>query len=189
MTRPAYCTSCGELKKPDSNYCIWCGKPFESHLSEDIQSLTYLLNELPEMLGKGMISQEQLVDIEQMYGRRLEALNQVLADKKVMSAHDDKVEQVSYPASVSAPPLDPGVPAIKWTEIASWGAIQAPSLLLFVGAFLMVMAALIFVVTAGEDVSSTGKFVLVSGFTLGFLLAGAICYQFHRVILAGRVST
>ncbi|MDA1096981.1 MAG: hypothetical protein O3B84_06975, partial [Chloroflexi bacterium] len=58
--------------------------------------------------------------------------------------------------------------------VAPWLADQAPNLLLYMGAFLIVMAALIIL-----------NLVALLPLTLGFLVVGGYCRRFPRVVLAG----
>jgi len=62
----------------------------------------------------------------------------------------------------------------------------APALLLYVGAFLIVVSAIIFVNVSGEQISDAVKLTLMLGGTIGFLVAGVVCWRFSRVQLAGR---
>src|SRR3989337_110232 len=55
---------------------------------------------------------------------------------------------------------------------------RAPSLLLYVGAFLIVVSALIFVNVSGEQISDNTKLVLMLVGTIAFVVAGLAC---HRV--------
>ncbi len=87
----------------------------------------------------------------------------------------------------SVPPAPPRPreprPEFDW----SWLAEQQANLFLFAGAFLTVVAALIYVGYSGEAVSGGLKMVLLSGYTLAFLAAGDVCMRIKRVEAAGRV--
>ncbi|HEV8468157.1 MAG TPA: hypothetical protein VGR46_01010, partial [Candidatus Limnocylindria bacterium] len=63
---------------------------------------------------------------------------------------------------------------------------RAPSLLLYVGAFLVVVAALIFVNVSGQQISDSVKLGLMLAGTAGFIAAGLLCHRIPRVEEAGR---
>jgi hypothetical protein len=63
---------------------------------------------------------------------------------------------------------------------------RAPSLLLYLGAFLVVVAALIFVNVSGQQISDSLRLALMIVGTLGFLGAGLVCHRIPRVEEAGR---
>jgi len=79
----------------------------------------------------------------------------------------------------AAPPRQPA----DW----SWLVEQQANLFLFAGAFLTVVAALIYVGYSGQAVDGSLKMALLVGYTLAFLTAGAICLRVPRVAIAGQV--
>jgi hypothetical protein len=92
------------------------------------------------------------------------------------------------PVPAPAPPPPPRPPAPPRPELDwSWLAEQQANLFLFVGAFLTVVAALIYVGYSGQAVSGALKMTLLAGYTLAFLAAGALCMRIERVEMAGRV--
>lgn len=98
------------------------------------------------------------------------------------------VAQAAPPRRVSEMPPAPPRPREPRPEFDwSWLAEQQANLFLFAGAFLTVVAALIYVGYSGEAVSGGLKMVLLSGYTLAFLAAGDICMRIKRVEAAGRV--
>ncbi|HET8944994.1 MAG TPA: hypothetical protein VFO59_09460, partial [Dehalococcoidia bacterium] len=69
----------------------------------------------------------------------------------------------------------------------SWLAEQQASLFLFAGAFLVVVAALIYVGYSGQALSGALKVALLAGYTLAFLAAGVVCFRIPVVRVAGLV--
>jgi hypothetical protein len=69
----------------------------------------------------------------------------------------------------------------------SWVAEQQANLFLFAGAFLTVVAALIFVGYSEQAVDGSLKMALLIGYTLAFLAAGWFCLRIPKVEIAGRV--
>lgn len=91
-------------------------------------------------------------------------------------------------AQRTAPPVPPRPPApprqpTDW----SWLVEQQANLFLFAGAFLTVVAALIYVGYSGQAVDGSLKMALLVGYTLAFLAAGLICLRVPRVAVAGQV--
>jgi hypothetical protein len=64
---------------------------------------------------------------------------------------------------------------------------QQANLFLFAGAFLTVVAALIYVGYSGNAVDGSLKMALLIGYTLAFLAAGTVCLRIPRVAIAGQV--
>ena len=174
----SYCTRCAEPALSESRYCIRCGAELGSEQGQDVRSVAYLLNQLTEMRRRNEISLDLYHAALVRYGELLERLQ---APKPAVPESPTAAPPPPRPAPVERRP------SVTWTAVASWGVSQAPSLLLFVGAFLMVMAALIFVAAAGEGVTGGGQFALILAFTVGFVVVGWVCYRYPRVVLAGRV--
>ena len=168
-----HCTRCGEQAQPGASFCTKCGAGLGFEQGQDIHALAYLINQLTDMLRQGELSEEGYRVIHKRYREVLDRL-------------------LTLESAVPAPPppqplTTEAVPIAERFSIASWCVAQAPSLLLFVGAFLTIMAALVFVASAGVAVSGGGRFFLVLVFTAGFVLAGWFCHRYPRVALAGRV--
>ena len=93
------------------------------------------------------------------------------------------VTNIAEPAPLDlepkAAPKEPAGPGLFSPE-------RAPSLLLYVGAFLIVVSALIFVNVSGEQISNTVKLVLMLVGTVAFIVAGLVCHRMPRVLEAGR---
>ena len=86
-----------------------------------------------------------------------------------------------------APAPSPARPAPPKPEGPGWLAEQQANLLLYLGAFLIVIAALVFVSTSGEAISDAARMVLLVVGTLLLLAAGLFCLRFPRVQQAGVV--
>jgi hypothetical protein len=69
----------------------------------------------------------------------------------------------------------------------SWLAEQQANLFLFAGAFLVVVAALIYVGYSGQAVGGALKMALLVAYTLAFLAGGGVCLTVPRVRIAGHV--
>jgi hypothetical protein len=84
-----------------------------------------------------------------------------------------------------AKPHRPAPPAEPVPLMPPWITEQAPNLLLYLGAFLVVMAALVFVGASGEAISGAVRVAMLASFTVAFLVGGWLCYRFPRVRTAG----
>jgi hypothetical protein len=92
------------------------------------------------------------------------------------------------PASPAAPkPAARRVAKPRAPRDWSWLADQQANLFLFAGAFLVVIAALIYVGYSGQAVAGALKIALMASYTLAFLAAGVACLRFPKVEIAGRV--
>src|SRR4029079_13125587 len=80
------------------------------------------------------------------------------------------------------PPPKPAEPR-DW----SWLVEQQANLFLFAGAFLTVVAALIYVGYSGQAVDGALKMTLLIAYTGAFIAAGILCRRVPRVEIAGRV--
>src|SRR3990172_2219309 len=67
----------------------------------------------------------------------------------------------------------------------SWLAEQQANLFLFAGAFLVVVAALIYVGYSGQAVAGALKMALLAAYTLAFLAGGAVCLPLPPVRIPG----
>ncbi len=86
-------------------------------------------------------------------------------------------QRVSPPRSAPPPPARPAAPG--------WLVEQQANLLLYLGAFLVVIAALIFVSYSKEAIGGGLKMALLVAYTLAFLAMGVFCLRFQRVRQAG----
>ena len=81
----------------------------------------------------------------------------------------------------------PAAPRQRKPADWSWLAEQQANLFLFAGAFLTVVAALIYVGYSGNAVDGSLKMALLVAYTLAFLAAGTVCLRIPRVAIAGQV--
>src|SRR5205809_860268 len=83
-------------------------------------------------------------------------------------------------------PPAPPTPAPAMAREAGGGFADLwANLLLYLGAFFVVMAALIFVAYSWRSLAGTTKAAIMLGFTAAFLGAGAVCLRAPRVRPAG----
>jgi hypothetical protein len=103
-------------------------------------------------------------------------------------------------AAIPAPPAGPGRAAIparpaeprpSATEmgrsVIGWAAERQADILLYVGAFLLSIAAVIFVAYQGEELSGGIRFAVLAAYAAGFLVIGLLLHRWERVKEAGPV--
>ena len=90
-------------------------------------------------------------------------------------------------APTSAPTAAVRAPSAPRFELREWAVERQADILLYVGAFLLVIAALIFVSSQGTTFSGAARVALLAGYTAGFIAAGLLVKRWERVREAGRV--
>jgi hypothetical protein len=88
-----------------------------------------------------------------------------------------------------APPPKPVEPrpsaADMGRAVIGWAAERQADILLYVGAFLLSVAAIIFVAYQGEELSGTIRFSVLTAYAVGFLAFGLLLHRWERVKEAG----
>jgi hypothetical protein len=82
------------------------------------------------------------------------------------------------------PPASRSTPSFSINE---WAARRQADVLLYVGAFLLVVSALIFVTGRGEDFPGILRVAILSTYTAGFIVAGLLFSRWQRIREAGPV--
>ncbi|TMG52819.1 MAG: hypothetical protein E6H89_05655, partial [Chloroflexi bacterium] len=149
----------------------------------------YLLNRLDDLIGAGALDETSADRIRVIVTKELEAGAVRPATAPAMpvarpssAAGAPAVAVHAAPPRIAAP-LTPAAPSFVETFFTPE---RAPSLLLYLGAFLVVVAALIFVNVSGQQISDSVRLALMIVGTLGFLGGGLVCHRIPRVEEAGR---
>jgi hypothetical protein len=149
----------------------------------------YLLNSLDGLIAADALDEVAADRIREIVVSELEAATGrsiratvVTAARPATVAVPPPLSEGSMPARV-APSPKPAGPSFAETFFTPE---RAPSLLLYVGAFLVVVAALIFVNVSGQQISDSVRLALMIVGTLGFLAGGLLCHRIPRVEEAGR---
>lgn len=183
---PVRCYFCGAAQPvAGRSSCAVCGRTLELPPSLLTLGRAYLLNRLDGLVARGALDETSA-----------DRIRAVVADEIGQSAPRSaiRVEQPSaapvaapVPAPAVArrvaPPTPPAGPSFAETFFTPE---RAPSLLLYLGAFLVVVAALIFVNVSGQQISDFVRLALMIVGTLGFLGGGLLCHRIPRVMEAGR---
>jgi len=164
-----YCGRCGTANPEDRAACEQCGAELEAAWNGRLTAV--VLNELAVLRRQGELGR---LTVERLHARYLRRLMDFLRPAPAY---------VPAPAPAPAPPPVAAGPAPS--PVPSWLMEQAPNLLLYLGAFLVVMAGLVFASTSRETISGAVQVALLASITVGFLGVGWLCYRFPRVRIAG----
>ena len=165
-----YCLTCGAGSPIDNRYCSRCGITLAGSRQQERQGLAFLLNELLRLHQAGEISDELYLSLNERYAEAL----------------SDARNATPAKAPPAKPPVgDRAAPATR--EGPGWLAEQQANFLLYLGAFLIVIASLVFVSASGASVGDNVKMALLTLGPLLFIAAGLLCLRIPRVQQAGVV--
>ncbi len=137
----------------------------------------------------GLINETSFARLQSHYQARLAALSQPTLEPAPTS------ELLATPAaSLTTPqdsqprqPVPPPPPPAPSFSISEWAARRQADVLLYVGAFLLVVSALIFVTGRGEDFPGILQIAILATYTAGFIVAGLLFSRWQRIREAGPV--
>ncbi len=185
-----YCYSCGRANPFDARTCTNCRALLTLTENAHVFGRSYVLNHLAELVASGVLDEESaarvrgalLAAASGLPGARTAATPSTApsADVAALVASEAEPETIA----VAPPPMEPA--HVEPAGPGLFSPERAPSLLLYVGAFLIVVSALIFVNVSGEQISDTAKLVLMLVGTVAFIAAGLVCHRVPRVVEAGR---
>lgn len=178
-----YCPRCGELADGGGLTCPLCGVARDQSRSARAAGVAFVLNEVGVSPLAEIVTAQQRARIATHYEQELRELVRPAQTRRqvpVEPARTARQAPVEPPHPVfAAPPRQPA----DW----SWLVEQQANLFLFAGAFLTVVAALIYVGYSGQTVDGSLKMALLIGYTMAFLVAGTVCLRIPRVAIAGQV--
>lgn len=163
-----FCLACGAENARSAALCRSCGRQLDVTPGQRRQGAAFVLNELESLRDEGEIEEPLFLRLRRRYLDIL-AAGAVAAHRPV----------------VAPPPR--AAPAAARREGPGWLAEQQANLLLYLGAFLIVIAALVYVGYSEQAINDAAKMALLAAFTLAFLIAGVFCLKFPRVQQAGIV--
>ena len=189
-----YCESCGASFGTGVWTCPECGHPWRATGPDSIESLARYLNELTRDRQRDLIDAASYQRLKAEYERRLGVL------RPAPSAPAPAATRVTPPPAavparevrLPAPPRPPKAagpraagprpaPAGAGRAVIGWAAERQADILLYVGAFLLSVAAIIFVAYQGEELSGGIRFTVLTGYALGFLVFGLLLHRWERV--------
>ncbi|TMC46457.1 MAG: hypothetical protein E6J23_02910 [Chloroflexi bacterium] len=168
--------------------CTTCGRTLQFPPALLTLGRAYLLNRLDDLVGAGALDENAADRIRAIVAKELESAAGRPATTAVSPVPPPTSPAVA-PAIVAPPApqrVAPPIPAGPSFAETFFTPERAPSLLLYLGAFLVVVAALIFVNVSGQQISDSVRVALMIVGTLGFLGGGLVCYRIPRVEEAGR---
>jgi len=173
-----YCLSCRCENAADAHLCSQCGRELETTAHERRLGIAFMLNELEALFDRGIISGYVHGVLRRLYLPELRRSQlQVSIPAEPERAPQSRPVQLATPREPAAPqPVVPG-----------WMVEQQANLLLYLGAFLTVIAALVFVNYSSGTIPGAAKMALLSAYTLAFVATGVLCARFPRVRQAGVV--
>lgn len=185
-----HCYFCGAAQ-PDAgrSSCAVCGRTLQLPPSLVTLGRAYLLNRLGDLIAAGALDEASADRIRAIVA---DELGTAAGRPPVTTATSEvRPSAGAGPVAVAAPPprphvAPPATPAGPSFMETFFTPERAPSLLLYVGAFLVVVAALIFVNVSGQQISDSVRVALMIVGTLGFLGGGLVCHRNPRVEEAGR---
>src|SRR5712692_718262 len=184
-----YCYSCGRPNPFDARTCTNCRALLTLTENARIFGRAYVLNHLAEMVASGVLDEESavrvrgaLLDASGLPGARAAATPSTAPSAEVAALVASQAEPEAI--AVVPPPAEPA--HVEPAGPGLFSPERAPSLLLYVGAFLIVVSALIFVNVSGEQISNTVKLALMLFGTVAFVVGGLVFHRVPRVVEAGR---
>jgi len=161
-----YCLACGAENSGAALMCRECGHSLRASRSERAQGVAFLLNELQALRTQGDISEDVYLGLRQRYVGEL---------------------GVGAPSARVAPAGQARPAARQQREGPGWLVEQQANLLLYLGAFLIVIATVIYVGYSEQAIGDNARMALLVLGTLIFLAVGLVCLRFPRVEQAGIV--
>lgn len=185
MTMPGsfHCQACGTENEDGWRYCARCGRPLSDGRTgvRRIPGIAFLLNETATPRMRDLIGAEHAEALAASYSAELASLNPA-PRRAAAPATIAREAAAAAPVRTPPPPRAPRQP-YDW----SWLAEQQANIFLFAGAFLVVVAALIYVAYSGQAIDGSLKMSLLVAYTVAFFAAGVACLRIPRVRMAGQV--
>jgi hypothetical protein len=170
-----FCYSCGREVIGAPRWCSRCGSDLTPTQRYSTQGAAFVLNDLPNLLEAGLITPRVAEALHRHYR---DALNTGVRPEPLRTTAGPQPQPVT---------AQPRRPASSQPSIGDWLTDQQANLLLYLGAFLILLATIVFVAYSHDQLDpylETG--ILVVG-TIAFLGAGSFCSGIARVREAGTV--
>jgi hypothetical protein len=153
--------------------------------AQDVAGRRYVLSRLADLVRAGALDEPSAERVRALIEGELASI------AAVPRASMQIPQSVTEPGAVEHAPSEVGPSGPTPLDLLAaatrtFATEETPSLLLYIGAFLVVVAAFIFVSVSGDQISDLVKLVLMIVGTTGFLAAGIVCHRYPRVLPAGR---
>jgi hypothetical protein len=184
-----YCPMCGEIYTAEHPACPNCQEPRRDPPQLDLGSLAAVLTDLPRVGQAAALDAASFSAIRGTYERLL------VAARPVRSA---VATTLIGEAGEATPQPGRGLPAETAPAVAArtlpagptlgqWTAERQADILLYLGAFLLSIAALVFIGYQGQTISGPLRFGVLLAYTIAFLSLGFALPRWQRVREAGAV--
>ena len=177
---PRYCAVCGEIFSDPEQACPNCGEPWPPPpLRPTVRILTALLTDMRTIWESGELGQAGYTVVRGHYEDVLLQLRPRRAERVAATPAPIAVEpRRTVPAPIAPPPVkrvtEPFLPKVE-----AWTSARQADILLYLGAFMLSLAALIFVGFQGN--SGVARFAVLAGYTACFLTLGKQLPRWERV--------
>ncbi len=189
-----YCLNCGTENTRSADLCRRCGRRLRRTVDDETRGAAFVLNELETLRDERELGDDVYLRLRDRY---LPILRRV-TEPAVRPAAPQPAPPTPVAPSIAparhvspmprVPSPAPRAQAQPRREGPGWLAEQQANLLLYLGAFLIVIAALVYVGYSGnQSLNDSVKMALLSAYTLFFLLTGVLCIRSPRVKQAGLV--
>lgn len=183
-----YCYSCGSANPSGASNCAECRAVLTLTENAHVFGRSYVLNHLSELVAADVLDEASAARVRgALLGNTRGRPTPVTAAPAAPIAPDAslpvRTSSMAEP-DVEVPPVPPA--QLEPAGPGMFSPERAPNLLLYVGAFLIVVSALIFVNVSGEQISDSAKLTLMLVGTVAFVAAGLVCHRMPRVFEAGR---
>ncbi|MEZ4553610.1 MAG: zinc-ribbon domain-containing protein [Dehalococcoidia bacterium] len=166
-----YCPWCGASLDPAAAFCASCGARWSAAaLRDDIPTTVGLLAAAEEWRAAGVLDDANAARLHAHLEARLGRLQSLASPTTAATARTG--------AATPPPAVPPG---------PSWSSRHQADILLYLGAFLLVISAVIFVSYQGETLPPFARVALLALYTLGFIVGGLVVQRSPAVREAGRV--
>lgn len=174
---PRFCRRCGHrFESTSAAFCTSCGMRWsDDPPSDTAEALVRTLEELRRWRSTGLLGETNYSSLSSDLLARLERL---------APAPAPSIAGVSAAPVAPGPPPPPAVPRISFRQ---WASARQADLLLYLGAFLLVVAALVFVGGRGDGLSPLARLSVLGAYTIAFCVAGLLVPRWERVREAGPV--
>lgn len=177
-----------------ADFCSACGSAQPATaLDESADTIAALLQTMQQWRADGLINETSFARLQAHYQARLAALAQPAQPAPTTAAPPEVPATPLAPVPDSAVPrptsevAQPPTPPSPSFSIAEWAARRQADVLLYVGAFLLVVSALIFVTGRGDGFPGILQVAILVTYTLGFIVAGLLFSRWERIREAGPV--
>jgi ribosomal protein L40E len=190
-----YCLACGAENDPLAAHCRQCARSLGLSQRQRREGAAFLLNELAKLRAEGAMGEATYAFLRRRYLAVLRGEEEPPAPSPRPAVAPVAPAAPAAPAPAPTtpaptPPAEPSpvvAPTARVREGPGWLAEQQANLLLYLGAFLIVVATLVFVSASGEAVGGGARMALLVIGTLVFLAGGLFCHRIPRVQEAGVV--